>query len=260
MKLKVCSFNIKCASPTDGINTFQNRTPLIYRAIQKYAPDLIGFQEGGQEKADWIEGTLTDYVALGTHMSLNAEGCENTVIAYRKDRFELLALDSFRLSETPYVPLTKFNSDQGFCYRVCTRVILMDKQEKKIVRYYNTHLDHEGDCCQAQGLSQILRRMAEDDLHYPGTPVILTGDFNMPPEADALTGLSQFRLSAGPLKNASENIGDTFHDFGRAERRWQIDYIFTNAACDVAKSFCWTDYEDGIWLSDHYPIQAQIEV
>lgn len=260
MKLNICSFNIKCTSPRDGINTFENRTPLIAKAIDRYQPDLIGFQEGGQQKADWAEANLNDYVVLGTHMSLDEPGAENTLIAYRKDRFDLLSLESFRLSETPYVPLTKFYSDQGFCYRVCTRVILRDKQEGKILRYYNTHLDHEGDCCQAQGLSQILRCMVQDDFRYPNTPVVLTGDFNMAPDKPALKGLSDFRLSAGRLRDASENIGDTFHDFGRAQVRYQIDYIFTNAACDPTRSFCWEDYEDGIWLSDHYPIQATIEI
>lgn len=260
MKLNVCTFNIKCTAPTDGVNTFFNRTPLIARAVEKYAPDLIGFQEGGQEKSGWMEQTLTDYVSVGTHMSLDQPGCENAVICYRKDRFDLLALESFRLSETPYVELTKFYSDQGFCYRVFTRVILREKTEGKILRFYNTHLDHEGSCCKAQGLSQIMRCMAQDDMIYPGTPVVLTGDFNLYPHEPALTGLSDFCLSAGRLQDATERVGPTCHDFGRAKTWVKIDYIFTNAPFDPAESFCWTDREGEIWLSDHYPVQATIEI
>ncbi|MBQ1210510.1 MAG: hypothetical protein IIX68_01730, partial [Clostridia bacterium] len=66
-----------------------------------------------------------------------------------------------------------------------------------------------------------------------------------------------------PLVNVTKDLGTTFHAFGKktADNGAQIDYIYTDCAT-AEKSYTvekWTDEQDGVFLSDHYPIALIIE-
>ena len=68
---------------------------------------------------------------------------EQMSVAYRKEKWNLISMDTFWLSETPFVPGSRCR-EQSECPRVCTEVVLEDLQEKKVFRLMNVHLDHLG--------------------------------------------------------------------------------------------------------------------
>jgi len=112
---------------------------------------------------------------------------------------------------------------------------------------------------QAQGLSLVLARMAEDYAQWP-MPVILTGDFNAFPDSLVYKSAQGFAGCGQALADVTKALGGTFHDFGRLKEPEKIDYIFTNLPCNPAQSLLAQDEAEGVYLSDHYPVGAVVEL
>lgn len=259
MKLNVCTYNIRCDVAADGINAFDGRKPLILREFPKYEADIIGFQEVLPHVRDWLEAHLPGYTILGTGRGADFGG-EHVCLAYRTDKFLTVSTDTFWLSDSPRVPGSRFGTDQSRCPRICTAAVLLTREDHKLIRVYNTHLDHMGKMAQAQGMTLVLSRMAEDEAKYPGTPSVLCGDFNIQPDSPVVAGISAFRGLHAPLIDVTANVSATFHNYTPDKCQAKIDYIFTNAACDSSLSRTLTDHEEGVFFSDHYPVLATLEV
>ena len=62
------------------------------------------------------------------------------------------------------------------------------------------------------------------------------------------------------LCDVTENIPVTFHAYGN--KKLKIDYIYLSSS--LADKLCsveiWDDEQAGIYLSDHYPICAELEI
>ncbi len=262
MKIRVCTYNIRCDCKSDGINCFDGRKPFIAREFPKYEADVIGFQEVLPHQRAWLVDNLKGYTVVGTGRNADRRG-EHVCIAYRTSTFELAALDTFWLSDTPREPGTRFHTDQSTCPRICTAAILLTKPTDgtapNVLRVYNTHLDHVGHLAQAQGMTVVLERIAADDAVYPDTPVVITGDFNVQPDSPVVTSLNKATSCSKPLSDATADVGGTFHSWGRREPI-KIDYIFTTAPFDPSAAKTLTDTENGVYLSDHYPVLTEIEV
>jgi endonuclease/exonuclease/phosphatase family metal-dependent hydrolase len=259
MKIKVCTFSLRCDTEKDGINSFTGRRELIRREFPKYGADVIGFQEVLPHMHRWLAENLTGYTVVGTGRDVNRSG-EETCIAYRTDMFDLVGMDTFWLSDTPRVPGSRYGTDQSKYPRICTAAVLITREERKILRVYNTHLDHVGPVARAQGISAVLSRIEEDESVYPNTPVVLTGDLNDTPDALAIQSITAFR--DGMLRDIAADVGPTLHLYHpeNTEKYIKIDYIFTNAHRGEMEATCLTDVENGVYFSDHYPVLGEIEI
>ena len=250
-KLKVFSFNIRLDVKEDGINNFFNRTDRIIDCINSHKPDLIGFQEATPAMRGFLRDNLTDYTVVGCGREKNLLG-ESTAIAFKKDDFEMISLDTFWLSPTPRVPGSKYTEDQSPCPRNCTVVYLKHKDCDKPFYAYNTHLDHWGKMARIHGAMQIMQYASEK-----GGQFVITGDFNALPDAPEIKLITGSPVGA---KDVTASLGGTFHDFGRLEEKQKIDYIFTNAKCDENETFAIEDEGiEGVYISDHYPVCAFVE-
>ena len=258
--IHVYSFNIltdRCEKT--GGTTFAERSKLFERFFLSRKPDLVGFQETQPPQRQWLMDNWKDFEICGIGRGSDLLD-ESNVIAFRRDRFDLVSLDTFWLSDTPRVPGSRFSTDQSDCPRICTSVILRDRENGKVFRHYNTHLDHIGEYAQVQGISLILNRMAADYAAWP-MPVILTGDLNVLPNSPVITSLLTFTGCGEPLKDVTAEAGPTFHGFKRGGWDKKIDYIFTNLPCDTSRTQTVRDEsEDGLPLSDHYPVGTYVEL
>ncbi len=256
MDIKVFTYNLRLDVPSDGKNAFSVRRDFVRSHFPVYQGDLIGFQETLPHMRRWLMEAFPDYEICGTGREADLEG-ESNVIAYRRDAFDLVGLETFWLSDTPHVPGSRFATDQSSCPRICTCGVLKSR-EGGLVRFYNTHLDHEGPVAQAQGLSLVLARMAEDYAQWP-MPVILTGDFNAFPDSLVYKSAQGFAGCGQALADVTKALGGTFHDFGRLKEPEKIDYIFTNLP-EAGPAFLAKDEENGVYLSDHYPVGAVLKL
>ena len=256
-KLKLFTYNLRVDVPQDGRNSFANRRDLIRTRFPAYEAGLVGFQETVPHMRRWLMEAFPDYEVCGLGREADLQG-ESNPIAYRRELFDLAGLDQFWLSDTPDLPGSRFATDQSSCPRLCTAATLFYRETGKLLRFYNTHLDHEGPTAQAQGLSLILARMAADYARRP-MPVILTGDFNAYPDSLVYRSAQGFAGCGLPLVDVTQATGGTFHDFGRLQPAEKIDYIFTNLP-GLGPAFLAEDQEDGVYLSDHYPVGVELEL
>ena len=134
IRLKVMTFNLSCDDDPAAkrLTTFQHRAPRIYEMLQREKPDLIGFQEA----TDRMRASLTEsllplgYAVAGCGRDTDYHG-ESTVVAYRRDQFELLNLETRWLSLTPDVPGSSFGGDQSGCPRIYTAATLCHRALEK---------------------------------------------------------------------------------------------------------------------------------
>lgn len=256
--IKFVTFNIRCsyAPEQDGYNCFGNRKGLIKKKLEAEKPDIVCFQEVLPHVAEWLRNELTDYYVLGCGRSAELEN-EQMTIAFLKERFNLISMETYWMSENPFEPGSRYE-EQSNWPRTCTELLLEEREDKKVFRVINTHLDHVGAKARELGMQQILRKI-QSEAFMPSVPVILAGDFNAEPMDEEMRVMWQ-----ADCENATEGIGITYHAFHEdGIKPMCIDYIFLfkQKAAWEFKAQCvtkWEECEDGIYLSDHYPICAEL--
>lgn len=252
MELKIMTFNLRCECDDDGINHWKYRTDLVRRAILDEGPDIIGFQEVTRNMARDVTAMLSeDYIVIGTGRDKNYSG-EGVNIAFKKELFDLISLDTFWLSDTPDVPGSRYESlDQSVCPRISIIAGLTLKNVGKKIYFCNTHLDHVGEKARVEGAKLMLSRLSNvctfDDT------IIITGDLNAYPSSQVIPTFCDKTLG---ISDITDGITSTFHAWGKKrDINIKIDYIFTNAEKSKKTSYTVTKYEEnGVFCSDHYPV------
>ncbi len=264
ISLKVVTYNVRCQfDGCDGINNFIHRAGCILLKIQSESPDVICFQEVTGPMRDFFAKYLTDYIVLGHGRNEDRRG-EGVSIAYKKDMFDLLHLEHFWMSKTPYKPASRFEN-QSVCPRICPVAVLKLKNAQTPLAFYGVHLDHISDEARVLGMQSILNKVKEiRSCFEKDMPTFILGDFNCCPDSPAIKLCRDFGLA-----DAAEDLTVTFHDYNNYKAKdastdkngvkgVKIDYIFTDKkTAKKAKNLTvWDDVKDGIFLSDHYPISC----
>ena len=246
--MKLATYNIRYDCGQDGINNFSCRKPFILETIARENPDVIGFQEVLPHVALWLKENLKDYYVVGCPRCEDLTG-EQVCIAFKPDKFNLMKMDTFWLSPTPYVPGSRY-PEQSICPRTCTEVMLQELSSGKVFRMMNTHLDHEGSLARVLGAKQILETMDAAQF-FPPVPTVLVGDMNAEPDSP------EMQLIASRMQNLTEGIGITYHGY-MGPGQCCIDYIYLKGAISGTGVKKWDECRDGLFLSDHYPISAEL--
>lgn len=250
--MKFVTFNIRCDYNQDERNNFCYRKDKIISKILSESPDVICFQEVLPHVARWLKETLGDYYVLGCGRDAALED-EQTAIVFKKTKYQLIAMNTVWLSPTPNVPGSRY-AKQSICPRTCTEAVLQDVESKEVFRILNTHLDHEGSEARVLATQQILDYIQSVTL-FKEAPVLLAGDLNAFPNDPEILLLTQ----NDRLIDVTEGLEGTFHEFGRLEVYEKIDYILVSKNLRWHKKGIWIDEEDGVYLSDHYPVFVEID-
>lgn len=173
-------------------------------------PDVIGFVGITPEIRKELESVLPQYSFFAMGTSAQYDGVQNP-IAFRKDRFALHGYDHFWLSDTPHIPGSRFVTDQTDTPRCCTAALLIQRKDYKVLRIYLTETD-TAPLAQVQGISLILSRMAEDEDKYPGSPVVLMGDFHDVPGSKTEAAVTKFAYRDLTLHAAAKGIYTNLDD------------------------------------------------
>ena len=118
--MKIVTFNLRCDNNHDAENRWQFRKGIVLDRLEAEAPDVVGFQEVKPEMADFLRKHLNGYLCVGCGRGVVYDG-ENNMIAFRQDKYELMRLETFWLSETPDTPGSRY-PNQSDCPRVCTHI------------------------------------------------------------------------------------------------------------------------------------------
>lgn len=256
-KLKIVTFNIRCVwkGNPDGKNSFIHRAGMIYDKIMQEKPDVIMFQEFSERHCELMKRMLSEYTFVGQPRESDYHG-EGLYTAVLNERIQITGYECYWLSPTPYLPGSRYEI-QSVCPRICIVTKIRDTYTNKVMRTVNIHLDHISDEAKIQGIKQVLDTTGRQNL-TDNIPTIIAGDFNAEPESDTINYCNNYDKLK--LSDVTRKIKISFHGFGKASKK--IDYIYVNESVKNAVSsvHSWTDCDDGIYMSDHYPICMEINI
>ena len=252
------SFNLRRRKVSDGPNTWVARRDAAAEVLRRYAPDVIGTQEGLEDQVEDLLAKLPGYAALGQGR-FGGRADEFNAILYRKDRFAVLDQGDFWLSDTPDVPGSR--SWGNYVPRMATWAHLKDRATGEPFHVFNTHFDHLVPGARRKAAELVARRLPESREN-----VVLMGDFNAVPTGGTYRYLT--RHHKGPRFRDSLDLAEswlpqrwnaTFHKFtGRG--LYRIDYLFLKNPTRVSKHVVVRDTPGGKFPSDHFPVYAEVEM
>lgn len=252
--LKVMTYNIRFNNPDDGLNAWPYRKAAVRRLVLFEKPDIFGIQEGLWDQVQFLD-SLTQYEREGVGRDDGMTSGEFSALFFRKDRFHRLDGGTFWLSETPNVPSKGWDAALN---RICTWAKLQDRRNGKKIVVLNTHFDHQGMEARIQS-AELLHHKAKELTH--DGPVILLGDFNLPPESVPIKKIQSFFQDAF-LATQTEPFGPvgTFNAFKIAQTyNHRIDYVFVNNGFVVLDYQVRSDVRSGgYFLSDHFPVISRL--
>ena len=252
MSVKIVTFNLRSVWCGDGINGFMHRAGMIYDKISSEKPDVIGFQEAIPHSIEFLIKLFPEYQFIGHGREEGYSG-EGVYTAVRKDAFQVLGFETLWLSPTPYAVASRFEK-QSPCPRMCNICQIRDIKTGERYYIFNTHLDHMEEYARVEGIKLVLSWVDERNKNLK-LPTVIMGDFNASPESESIKICDAY----DGISDVTSHIPVTFHDWGSVE--WKIDYIYVSD--DIKKKIkdvkIWDEVDNGIYLSDHYPICMEIE-
>ncbi len=217
--------------------------------------DIVGVQEPWKKQIDlMLRGTNYRYIGGGRD-DFKDKG-EHSAIVYDSERFEVLDSGTFGLSEQPETPgVCSWGSG---CPRIATWGLFLDRRSGRRFLFYNTHLDHASDPARQNGVRLLATHAARQ---APGTPRIVTGDFNATPDSPTYAiAVSLLRDAATVSETGHTGPMGTFHGYGKHVRTAPIDYIFVSDGIEVKSHRTVSSMIDGEYASDHDPVVAELRI
>ncbi len=251
------TFNIRLNLSSDRENAWPHRKEAVASMIRFHGADLVGVQEALPEQLEDLDARLPHFGRFGVGRAADRRG-EASAIFYRKSRFEVLRQDTFWLSETPGVAGSK-GWDAAY-ERIVTWGELRDRRTGAVFFHFNTHLDHVGVVARREGTRLLLRKIAE--IAGERTPVVLTGDFNAPPDSEPyrLVVANGFEDSFARSRCPHHGPTSTWNGFTAIEPGRRIDFIFVRDVAAVLQHAVLSDTFDGRFPSDHLPVIAEMRI
>ena len=241
-EMLVASYNIRYKAWHDSVNGeyWPKRCQVICDQINFMAPDIFGTQEVLYEQLNDMSEALKDYNYIGVGRDDGEHGGEHEAIFYKKNKLKLLDHGDFWLSETPDKPSLGWDAA---CIRVCTwgkfemktgeKATRKNKRKNLVFYYFNLHMDHVGVVARREAAKLVMERIG---TMAKGSPVILTGDFNV----DQTNEIYSIFTNSGQLKDSYDNARIRFAENGTFNSfkidnfsNSRIDHVFVSPDFDV---------------------------
>ena len=257
----VMTYNIRLDLPSDGENAWPHRRDALGKQISYYAPDVIGLQEVLLHQRQALEKDLPAYRFVGAARDDGVEQGEFSPIAYRNDRFRLLASGTFWLSPTPNTPGKGWDAAYP---RIATWARLQDRLSEKRILALNTHFDHVGTTARLES-SRLIRSWIDTNKGKRDR-VVLMGDLNSTPDSQAYATIIAPQTGSISLQDTitlseTPHFGPfgTFNAFNiEQDQGSPIDHIFVSSRINVIRHATLAHHSKGRLASDHYPVLANI--
>jgi endonuclease/exonuclease/phosphatase family metal-dependent hydrolase len=249
------TFNIRFENDRDGENGWEYRRDFVTGIIERYAPAVVGTQEGLPHQLTYLKDHLPAY-HLHTPARIIDDTSQCPSLFIRADDFSIMEGDEFWLSLQPRVPLSK-NWDSAFP-RMISAARVTSRGDDRPFWVAVTHLDHVGTEARREQAKMVARW-----VESRREPVILMGDFNDSPGSavhraltDSRTGLVDTWQALG-LSEGIENY--TSHGFAGVPQKARMDWILATPHFHIVSTLIIRDHFDGRYPSDHFPYMVELE-
>lgn len=250
--VRVMSFNVR-VSDVNGVEQKKRRN-IVERQINEILPDSFGVQEANRDWMKKLALMLPQYGHVGVDRDTGKKrgGGEYAAVFYLKSKYKVVDSGNFWLSETPDEPSY---GPGAACRRVCTWAVLADKSTGQKYVHVNTHFDH---------VSEDARVLAGEYVNnyiknsFEGIPVVFTADLNTTSDGAAYAKMTE-NLNDARITAADCEAYGTFHGLNpEGHSDYNIDFILCSPQITVKTYRTVTEGVDGRFVSDHFPIYADI--
>ena len=252
--IRVMSFNIRCTN-LGAIPAYGRHSEVTETIINSNA-DSFGVQEATPAWMSYLKKELSDkydYVGGGRNNGKNSG--EYSAVFYLKDKYTKIDSGTFWLSETPETPSKGWDASFN---RICTWIVLENKETGERYVHFNSHFDHKGEEARLNSADLILDRISE----YAELPVVFTADLNINEGTAAYTRFVESGILADTKYSAEDTMDYlTFHNLVSTEHdKYIIDYVMVNDKFDAQVYKVVTAGIDGKYVSDHFPVYADVKI
>lgn len=256
--LHVMTYNIRRRMPGldyDDPDLWSRRKPLLQRFLAGERPAVLGVQEAlSHQRAAVSNGLGAAYRAIGRGRNRDGAG-EGCPIFVDRARVRIDGWTQLALSSTPDVPGSVSWGNEIPRLAVVAEVVDLETGGELLV--VNTHFDHVSHHSRIRSAELIADLVAS-----AGTPALVMGDFNCRVDSEPYLILA----GRGGLSDAWE-VADS-----RLTRQWgtfpnyqeplegarRIDWVLVAGAARVASAAINPARFEGVWASDHCPVQAVV--
>ena len=255
---RLMSFNIRYDNPRDGADAWPQRRDRVAATVEEDC-DVAGLQEVLDRQLRDLKMRLPGFAVYGVGRDDGAKRGEYAPIFYRKSRFTLRDQGTFWLSKTPERPGSR-DWDAAIT-RICSWVVLVDKQTKNEFFVFNTHFDHRGAVAREESGKLIALQVAKI---ASGAPALLTGDFNCQPDDKPYAAITSKeapqRLYDSRLISSTQPAGpnSTWNGFRSVQPGRRIDFVFTDNRFEILSHGVLVQNENGRFTSDHMPVVVRV--
>lgn len=244
----VMSYNIRYDNPNDPYLWKERKTLIASQIIHEKA-GIIGLQEALHHQNTDLQALLPAYAWVGVGRDDGKEQGEYCSIFYLKDVYTLLKSGTIALSETPDVIGSR--SWDAALQRICSWVLLEDKQSHSRFYVFNTHFDHQGEIARQKSAELLSMKLPEIS---EGLPFILMGDFNCEPQSAPFKLLSAAFQESAALAPVKHGYPSTFNGWTYQNENDVIDHIFYHSSFQIKEYAIIAEHFNGAFASDHYPV------
>jgi endonuclease/exonuclease/phosphatase family metal-dependent hydrolase len=251
--MQFMTFNLRFDNDADRENSWDRRRRQVIDLIERYAPSVLGTQEGTPRQLRYLRENLCGYAMHTPPERVWDETCQYTTLFYRCGELRVSEGGECWLSKNPTVHRSK-DWDSAYprmmSYALCEPV---GPGAGPLFWAVVTHLDNlgtEARVRQAGLISEWLGKRRQ-------APVVLMGDFNDAP------GSTVHRLLTSPefgLRDSWEVLGlgegresMTHHGFVGVPDICRLDWILLSGHFHVLDARIIRDHNEGRYPSDHFP-------
>ncbi len=250
----IATYNIRYANPNDGKDVWKNRRETVVKYLAD--KDIFGLQEVTASQYEYLRENLSDFATYGVGRDDGERGGEHSPIFYRKERFEPLRRGTFWLSEQPE-EVGESGWDAALP-RICTWMILRDRNSGQEFCVANTHFDHRGKVARDESAKLLAERSGELPAEMP---VVLMGDFNCQPGSDPYQTLTATLSDARKVTQSPPRGPDsTWNGFRAIEPQRIIDHVFVRNVDVVEFRVDDPKTQRGRFGSDHLPVRITLRL
>ena len=269
VELTWISFNIRMNTSNDtGLTNWSQRGSHLIEYLNIQNVDIICFQEVCQNQYNALNGGLKGYSMIW-YSRESGSNPEGLAVAYKTDKFNLLAQTRYWLSPTPNTQSKGWGESY---YRILVSALL---EHKETGIKFNLESVHMGLSTAAQPSEAELILSKIQNEKYP---VLLAGDFNMLGTKNEdgtyqFTAYGMFSDALNDLRLGFENANDFSFSAYNANPDRLLDYFF--ASKDTVRAISYqvlydkwavvdgkTQFAPGLSgpLSDHYGIKCVVRI
>ena len=227
------------------------RKKAIATVLAAAKPDILCVQEALEEQGKYLADLLPGHKRVGVGRDDGRAAGEHCSILFDGSRFEELGGGTFWLEEPIDQPPAEFRLGPK---RICTWVRLRDQRTGRALRVYNTH-QYLTEQARVRAVELIL---ASIDLGDPSDAVLITGDFNAPPDTQDRRLLEAVGFLSTDQVSGVSASSPTYQFYGIRLRR--LDDILIDRSWRIVNHYVIDAKPENTFPSDHFGVMADLVV